>query len=161
VDPIAKVLDFGLAKMTSNPSSIGTTVGRALGTPAYMSPEQLQGKPLDGRSGVFAAAVVFYEALTGRRPWKGGAVAEISTSILRDHPDPLHLVCPEVPQALSNVVMRALEKSPAHRYPSADALRRVLKPFRALPAAPSVPKTHVRARLPSVSDDESSTARRS
>jgi serine/threonine-protein kinase len=155
VEPIAKVLDFGLAKMFGGATSIATTVGRALGTPAYMSPEQLRGLPLDGRSDLFAVGVVLYETLAGKRPFGGNSVAELSASILREHPEPLHELRDDVSPALSAVIQRALMKDASERFPTANDFRRELLAL-APTSRPELPPES-RSALPSLIQDDTSS----
>jgi serine/threonine-protein kinase len=115
----AKLMDFGIAKI---PMAQLTTAGESFGTPAYMSPEQVGGAPVDGRSDVFSLGAVLYQTLTGRRPFEGESVAAILGRVL--HGDPLapSTLVADVPAALDGVVARALAKSPDARYPTAQAL---------------------------------------
>ncbi len=129
----AKVMDFGLAKHFARPSK-DTTVGGALmtvtgegltpGTPAYMSPEQLHGRPLDPRSDIFSFGIVFYEMLSGRHPFgKEDGLTTVS-AILTEEPQPVPVAIEGVSQALQQVVGRMLAKDPAQRYASmADVIR--------------------------------------
>jgi hypothetical protein len=132
------VLDFGLAKLTQEPGHVGgstasgstapaeplfTHPGARVGTPAYMSPEQAEGGPADARSDVFAAGVVLYEMLAGRRPFDGGSDLAVLTAILRDTPQPLRALRPEVPRDLQRVVDRCLAKSADDRYATAAEMR--------------------------------------
>ena len=102
-----KVLDFGLAKgMDGEPGRVGevptqsaTRAGHTVGTPAYMSPEQAQGERVDTRSDIFSLGIVFYEMLTGRRPFEGGNPASVISAILRDRPRPVNELQPTVPRA--------------------------------------------------------------
>ena len=137
-----KVLDFGLAKLmepasgslleTSDSTATAASVvertrqGVILGTVAYMSPEQAEGKPVDARSDVFSLGAVLYEMLAGRRPFEGDSYLKTLTAILRDPPAPLGTVRPGVPAALARIVARALEKRPEDRYASATAMEREL-----------------------------------
>ena len=130
-----KVLDFGLAK--SNPGVRGTDgdevstqtlteAGSILGTVPYMSPEQLQGRPLEPSSDVFSLGVVLYEMATGERPFRGESQADVISSILRDTPrSPTDLVA-ELPPGLEPVLERCLEKDSRRRYPSGAELREAL-----------------------------------
>ncbi|MEO6224154.1 MAG: serine/threonine-protein kinase [Vicinamibacterales bacterium] len=126
-----KVLDFGLA--TINPpegehaTQLALTLqGAVLGTVPYMSPEQVEGKPVDHRSDVFSLGVILYELLTGRRPFAGDSHASLASSILRDSPASLGRVRPDVPADLARLIGRCLEKSLADRTISADDVRRQL-----------------------------------
>ena len=114
-----KLLDFGLAKLarpgTGGPqtgnSSTQTIEGVIVGTVAYMSPEQAEGKPVDTRSDIFSFGAVLYEMLTGRRAFEGHSAISTLSSVLRDHPAPVAELCPEVPAELDQLVMRCLRKA--------------------------------------------------
>jgi len=122
-----KVLDFGLAKdvgaeMASDATltSAGhTQAGVVMGTPAYMSPEQVSGRPLDHRSDIFSFGVVLHEMATGRRPFEGSSSAELISSILRDTPPSITDARPELPSDLARVIRRCLEKDPRYRMQTA------------------------------------------
>ena len=130
-----KVLDFGLAKgMDGEPGRVGevptqsaTRAGHTVGTPAYMSPEQAQGERVDTRSDIFSLGIVFYEMLTGRRPFDGGNPASVISAILRDRPRPVNELQPTVPRALARLVDRCLAKNPLDRFQSAIDLRHSLE----------------------------------
>jgi TolB-like protein/Tfp pilus assembly protein PilF len=122
-----KVLDFGLAKdiraanlsdatMTSDSR---TQVGVVMGTPAYMSPEQTSGRPLDHRTDIFSVGVLLHEMATGRRPFEGTSSAELVSSILRDTPPSVTDARPDLPSDLARIVRRCLEKDPRHRLQTA------------------------------------------
>jgi eukaryotic-like serine/threonine-protein kinase len=123
----AKLADFGLAKLleNANPDVTRTIAegqtrpGTVIGTIAYMSPEQVSGQNLDGRSDIFSFGVVLYEMVTGRRPFSGKTDLEVMQRVIHGSPEPLG---PEVPQALRNVVEKALEKDAAERYQTARDL---------------------------------------
>ena len=161
-----KVLDFGLAKLlapagaAASPTSTdslaatitaataapGTKQGAVLGTLAYMSPEQAQGKPVDARSDVFSLGCVLYEMFSGKRPFQQDSNLLTLAAILRDPVPPLKSVRPDVPPDLERVVARALEKEPDHRYPSAVEMRDALAASRSGPAAAA--RAPSRARRP-------------
>ena len=127
-DRRAKVLDFGLAKLTQRAptdatASFATLPGTVVGTLAYMSPEQAEGKPVDARSDVFSLGAVLYEMLSGRRPFAHTSDLGLVAAILRDDPPPLRTVNAGVPAAVERIVHRALAKSPAARYANAAELR--------------------------------------
>ena len=136
-----KILDFGLAKLFQPEPSTGdaeaptaeamTAHGLLLGTPAYMSPEQAEGRPLDARSDVFSFGALLYELLTGRRAFEGKTALSLVTSILRDTPPPPRSLRPEIAPRLEAIVSRCLQKDPAARYPSAEALVHDLEAARA------------------------------
>ena len=108
----AKLLDFGLAKAINHDSDVSRTVaGLVLGTVAYMSPEQAEGKPLDERSDIFSFGTLLYEMLAGRRPFAGDTTAALVSAVLRDEPAPL-----VAPSALQQIVRRCLAKQAAQRF---------------------------------------------
>ena len=124
-DGVAKIADFGLAKDVSerNDSTDLTAVGLAMGTPAYMSPEQCMGRKLDGRSDQYSLGVTAYFALTGEKPFTGQSSFEIMTRQREHIPPPPHQLNPSVPPEVSGVVMRMLAKDSADRYADASACR--------------------------------------
>ncbi len=121
-----KVTDFGLAK---NPSADLTSAGTLIGTPTYMSPEQIMGKALDGRSDLFSLGVVLYELLTGARPFGGETISTIIYRILHEHPTRPDLANPRVPAPLCKILLRAIEKDPASRYASCKDLGTALQEY--------------------------------
>jgi len=122
-----KVLDFGLAKDVRGSgaadatltSASHTQMGVVMGTPAYMSPEQTSGRPLDHRTDIFSLGVVLHEMSTGRRPFEGNSAAELVSAILRDTPPPVTDTRPDLPSDLARVIRRCLEKDPRHRLQTA------------------------------------------
>ena len=132
-----KVLDFGLAKdvgATAAGDATVTSAGRTqagvvMGTPAYMSPEQIAGRPLDYRTDIFSLGVLLYEMATGKRPFQGTSSAELMSSVLRDTPPLVTDVRPELPADLARVTRRCLEKDPRYRVQTA---RDVVNEFRDL-----------------------------
>ena len=134
-----KVLDFGLAKLreaqveamadevTRGPAEDLTDEGRILGTVAYMSPEQAEGKPVDGRSDVFSLGVVLHELATGQKPFRGDTNVSVISSILKDTPAPVTEINPALPAGLARVVRRSLAKDPSRRYQTATDLRNELE----------------------------------
>ncbi len=136
-----KVLDFGLAKLrestsadeaTMPPSPELTGEGRILGTVAYMSPEQAEGKPVDATSDVFSFGVLLYEMATGTRPFKGDSSLSVLSAILRETPAPITDLNPALPRELSRIVRRCLAKDPDRRYQSAKDLRNDLDELKQL-----------------------------
>jgi len=135
---LVKVLDFGLAKLTkvthgaagdtSHTLTQGpaTRIGAVVGTPAYMSPEQIRGEPVDARSDVFAFGAMFFEMLAGRRPFVGDSVAVLLASVLRDDPPPLEAIRPGVRDDVAGVVRRCLARDRQARFPSAESLLEAL-----------------------------------
>ena len=122
-----KVLDFGLAKDVSAESSDSATLtsagrtqaGVVMGTPAYMSPEQVSGRTLDHRTDIFSLGVLLHEMATGRRPFAGSSSAELVSSILRDEPPSITELRADLPLDLARVIRRCLEKDPRHRLQTA------------------------------------------
>src|SRR5271163_528374 len=120
-----KLLDFGLAKVSvakeASVTPTQTLAGTILGTAAYMSPEQAEGKPADARSDIFSFGAVLYEMLSGRRAFEGESAISTMAAVL--HKEPRRL---EAPPALERVVMRCLEKQAARRFQSMAELREAL-----------------------------------
>lgn len=154
-----KVLDFGLAKLGAietspdSPTEMqGATVtrqGTLLGTVAYMSPEQAQGKPVDPRSDVFSLGIILYELATGCRPFGGDNAVSILSSILRDTPPALTTIRPGVPPPLDRIIGRCLEKDPSARYADASGLRDELQAVQgSLVSGPAIPGAPARAGSP-------------
>jgi eukaryotic-like serine/threonine-protein kinase len=136
-----KVLDFGLAKLklaaaadaSAATTAVGnqlTSAGQIMGTVAYMSPEQAEGRPVDPRSDVFSLGVLFYEMAAGSRPFQGDTPISTLTSILRDTPKPLTSLNSALPRDLTRIVRRCLEKDPARRYQATADLRNDLEDLR-------------------------------
>ncbi|HEY1336715.1 MAG TPA: serine/threonine-protein kinase [Bryobacteraceae bacterium] len=111
-----KVTDFGIAKTLMGRTT--TQTGLVLGTPFYMSPEQVQGLNLDGRSDQFALAVIAYQMLTGRRPFQGDQVTSICYQIVHAEPVAPAEINPNLPAGVARVLKRALAKDPAQRFPT-------------------------------------------
>jgi len=131
----AKVLDFGLATYETDAvgnASVATVSfksisGTTVGTAGYMSPEQVLGRQLDNRSDLFSLGIVLYRAATGSSPFRGATVGELSDAILHKAPAPPSRVNPAIPQALEQVILKALEKDPELRYRSAADMRADLR----------------------------------
>jgi serine/threonine-protein kinase len=128
-DGPAKIMDFGIARMRA--SEVKTQTGMLLGSPKYMSPEQLLGGAVDQRSDIFALGVVLYEALTGAPPFSGSDITQIMYQIVNAVPPPPSAVNSRVPPMLDLIVAKALAKEPAARYPDAHELAADLRACRA------------------------------
>jgi serine/threonine-protein kinase len=134
-DDRVKILDFGLAKLkrdeplrledTTKLATL-TRTGEIVGTIAYMSPEQLQGRAVDERSDVFSLGVLLFERATGRRPFEGEDSASVISAILRDPPPTLTEIRSDLPPPLAELVRGCLEKDPAKRYANAEVVRQEL-----------------------------------
>ncbi|MCU1381599.1 MAG: protein kinase [Acidobacteria bacterium] len=115
----AKILDFGLAR--GSVSDV-TQTGKVLGTPNYMSPEQIRGDDVDHRSDIFATGVVFYELLCGRKAFEGDSIATTLYKVLETQPRPVHLLDAQLPETLSAVIDRALEKDRSVRFQTSSEM---------------------------------------
>ena len=124
-DGDVKLGDFGIARFATQVS--GT--GKLMGTPAYLSPEQIQGKPQDVRSDLFSMGIILYEMATGMRPFNGTSVSAVCAQIISIDPPPPSQHREEISPEFDRIVMRCLAKDPANRYPSAEALASSLYPL--------------------------------
>jgi len=150
-----KILDFGLARVATRATI--TRKGMILGTPDYMAPEQAMGKAVDGRSDIFSAGSVFYEFLTGEKPFKGKTLHSVLFQIIQEEPDPVLTLSPDLPTRLAAVVHAMLVKDPDKRYPSMEAVGRDLQDIHvalrrsrarsAMPQPPAATGEDVRTRV--------------
>ena len=158
-DGRVKVLDFGLAKdlaplqpdETTLTWAAQTQLGAVMGTPAYMSPEQIAGRAVDQRTDIFSLGVVLFEMATGRRPFAGASQPELASAILRDTPLVTE-VRSDLPAGLAHLIRRCLEKDPGHRVQTARDIANELRDLAAPASPPPVPDA-ARAR-PAVVDQE-------
>lgn len=129
-DDKAVVMDFGLAKERRAGAELEklTATGIVLGTPEFMSPEQLRGKPLDGRTDVYALALMTYEMLTGKLPFEGKSQQELMIARLRDVPIPIRRMKPELnfSAGVEKVLLKGMERDPEHRYRTAPEFAEAL-----------------------------------
>lgn len=128
--PVVKLLDFGIAKSSALPGGeqdLSTRPGLAPGTMSYMSPEQLLGREIDGRSDLFSFGVVLHEMLVGQRPFTGSSFAKLAVRVLQEDPPPLVGVDGQKAARLGALVQRCLEKHPEDRWQSAGVLLRELQ----------------------------------
>jgi serine/threonine-protein kinase len=116
---LPKLMDFGVAKVET---SVMTATGQILGSPTYMSPEQIAGQPVTGRSDVYSLAVVAYEMLTGQPPFQGKTITQVIYRVMHDSAPPPRQVNAALPRRYDEVFAKALEKNPAQRYETAGAL---------------------------------------
>ena len=130
--PMVKVLDFGVSKVapTGPQSHALTSTGTFLGSPHYMSPEQLKSaRDVDARADIWSLGVILYELLTSRPPFDGGAFGELMMKVLAADVPSLRAARPEVPEALEQVIVRCLRRPREERFPDLASLARALAPF--------------------------------
>ena len=129
----AKVLDFGISKVSSNDTNLSprlTRTGAVMGTPYYMSPEQVRGaKEVGPRVDVYAFGVILYEALAGQVPFNAETFSALVLEIATGTPESLRKIRPDIPPELEAVVMKAIAREPEDRYPDIESLARALEPF--------------------------------
>jgi eukaryotic-like serine/threonine-protein kinase len=129
-DDTVKVTDFGTAKILQFGTVQQTT--HVMGTPSYMSPEQVKGRPIDGRTDIFSLGVVLYEMLTGEKPFPGQSITTVIYKIVNEEPIPPRQLNPSIHPGLNEIVMRALTKDPDARYQSCREMLEDLRNYRAL-----------------------------
>jgi serine/threonine protein kinase len=122
-----KITDFGIAHIEDPSASVQTQAGEILGTPAYMSPEQVVSRPVDGRSDLFSLGIILYELSTGRRPFGGDSLASVFNAITQETPSPPSKVNPALSASLSQIIMKCLRKIPDERFESGMTLAEALK----------------------------------
>jgi serine/threonine protein kinase len=133
-DGNVKLGDFGIARLSTQVSGSG----RLMGTPAYLSPEQIHGEAQNTRSDLFSLGIVLYQMVTGFAPFDGSSVSAVCAQILSADPIPPSQRNPALPAGIDHVIMRCLAKIPADRYPSAEALAASLYPFARQISAPEL-----------------------
>jgi serine/threonine-protein kinase len=119
-----KVTDFGIARITS---SSKTKTGVIMGTPSYMSPEQVAGKKVDGRSDIFSLGVVLFELICGEKPFKGDDITSLMYQVAREKHPSAREINPKVPPVVEKIIDKALEKDPEKRYQKAGQMAEHLK----------------------------------
>jgi serine/threonine-protein kinase len=124
LDRDVKIMDFGIAQI---PTGSRTQLGTVLGSPKYMAPEQVAGRPTDGRTDIFALGVVLYEMLTGVTPFNGDNLSAIMYKVLNEEPAPPSTINRRVPQAFDRIISRALAKRPEDRYQTGREFARDLR----------------------------------
>ncbi len=167
-----KIADFGVARYgTSELTRTGTTVG----SPAHMSPEQIRGRDVDGRSDLFSLGVVLYQALSGNHPFPGEDLTGLAYTIVHTSPIPLSQLIPDLPRGIDAFIERALAKEPEDRFADAAAFRRALQEMgaepggwleapslRPVPRSEAAPEDELPAAAPmlfSIRDDDEATPR--
>ena len=136
-DDTVKITDFGTAKILQFGSTQQTS--HVMGTPSYMSPEQVKGRAVDGRSDIFSLGVMLYEMITGEKPFPGQNITTVIYKIVNEDPVPLRQIDPSIHPGISAVVMRALAKEPVQRYQSCREMLEELRNYRAQGIAGSSP----------------------
>jgi serine/threonine protein kinase len=124
-----KITDFGIAHIEDSTASLQTQAGEILGTPAYMSPEQVLSEPVDGRSDLFSLGIILYELSTGKRPFEGETLTAILHAITQANPPEPLKANPEIPQGLSRTILRCLRKTPAKRFENGKVLAETLRGY--------------------------------
>lgn len=125
--------DFGIARGVVNDEPGLTAAGVTLGTPEYMSPEQVRGEPVDGRSDLYSLGIVLYEMFTGELPFTARSKATVKRQQLEKRPDSPRFYNPELPEGVEQVILQALEKAPADRFASAEEMELALIAVQAEP----------------------------
>jgi serine/threonine protein kinase len=161
---LVKITDFGIARMRT--ANVQTQVGIVLGSPRYMSPEQVAGKRAEPRSDLFSVGVILYEMVTGKPPFNGEDVTSVMFQILNFVPPPPSSVNPEVPEMLDFIIAKAIAKAPADRYGSTrelatdlrDCQRRLQTAEAPAAGAVTTPKRAVTSFSPEAADVLAQTA---
>jgi tRNA A-37 threonylcarbamoyl transferase component Bud32 len=148
---VVKIMDFGIAKSLDSTTNI-TKDGTAMGSTAYMSPEQIVGESMDARTDIFSLGIVAYELLGGRKPFQNQILFVLLEEIVKSQARPLRELAPEVPESLAAVVKRAMQKRPEKRFASAGDMKSALESaLEALSDAPGhqdiAPEAREAARL--------------
>ncbi len=149
-----KVTDFGIARITD---ASKTKTGLVLGTPSFMSPEQIAGRKVDGRSDLYSLGVTLYQMLTGVLPFRGDSMAELMYKIANEEAPDLRMVRKELPERLAQVVARSLVKKPELRYQDGDEFARDLRAVLATLSDAAIPAP---ATTPAVQDEPAGDASR-
>src|SRR5438093_6346937 len=129
-DDTVKITDFGTAKILQFGATQQTS--HVMGTPSYMSPEQVKGRAVDGRSDIFSLGVMLYEMVTGEKPFPGQNITTVIYKIVNEEPVPPRQINPSIHAGISAVVMRALEKEPDQRYQSCREMLEDLRNYRSI-----------------------------
>jgi serine/threonine-protein kinase len=127
--PVAKVLDFGMARLERGEGRALTNAGAVLGTPSFMPPEQARGEPVDHRADIYVIGAILYTALTGQRPFDRPTFPETLVAVLTEEPPPPRTIQPTIPPGLEVVVLRAMARERSERYASMEALAQALAPW--------------------------------
>ena len=141
---MVKIMDFGIAKSGASM----TSAGQVLGTPTYMSPEQVRGRQLDGRTDLFSYGVVLYEMVTGEKPFAGQNVTTIIYKIMNEEPIPPRELDESIHPGVSAIISKSLAKRPEERYQSGAEMIRDLKNYKSFGSAePQIGRASCRERV--------------
>ena len=133
-----KIGDFGISRsFRPTQETAFSTRGHRPATPAYASPEQLRGAPVDVRSDIYSVGATLFELLTGRRPFEGPDLMALLMAVANDIPSAPHLVAPGVPKGLGAIALRCLAKQPEERFPDYQTLAAALEPYSARAPTPA------------------------
>jgi len=144
-DGTVKILDFGIAKFAVGSA---TQSGTILGTASYMAPEQIMGQAVDGRADLFSAGVLLFELLTGKKPFSGDSPTAVVYQIMHVEAPPVRSIMPELPEAIEEIVARALKKNPDERYSRASEMASDLQMVRMMLDLPLQPADPTQAGKP-------------
>jgi serine/threonine protein kinase len=126
-DGTLKITDFGIAHIQDASAAEKTQAGEILGTPAYMSPEQVKSQQVDGRSDLFSLGIILYELCTGTRPFQGDNISALFQAITQQEPAEIATINPEIPHKLAKIIMRCLRKKSDERFGTGEALVEALQ----------------------------------
>jgi serine/threonine-protein kinase len=126
----AKITDFGIARIEDTSVTQQTQAGEILGTPSYMSPEQVMSQHVDGRSDLYSLGVILYELTTGRRPFAGDMITAVFRAITQDTPNEPEKIAPSISRALSQLIMKSLNKKPEKRFQTGKNMAEALEACR-------------------------------
>ena len=149
-----KIMDFGLARLGVSEM---TRTGTVMGTPNYMSPEQVRGERVDSRSDIFSVGAVMYEVLAGHKPFEAESMHSVLFQVLDQNPEPIRNRTPEIPVPIAEVVDRALAKDPALRFQGAGEMRAALREASRLVSAGKAPPAALGRRSDALHSDEDPT----
>src|SRR5436190_532013 len=138
-DDTVKITDFGTAKILQFGSTQQTS--HVMGTPSYMSPEQVKGRGVDGRSDIFSLGVMLYEMVTGEKPFPGQSITTVIYKIVNEEPVPPRQIDPSIHPGISAIVMKALVKEPDQRYQNCREMLEDLRNYRSLAAGSGNPQS--------------------
>jgi eukaryotic-like serine/threonine-protein kinase len=147
-DGSLKITDFGIAHIQDTSAAEMTQAGEILGTPAYMSPEQIKSQQVDGRSDLFSLGIILYELCAGTRPFKGGNISAIFQAITQEEPVDIARINRTIPDKLASIIMKCLRKRPEERFATGEALAEALtgcliKKEPVVPVSPAAKKKRI------------------